>query len=54
MKDFKSIDDVLDFAISNEVRAQKFYLDLAKKMDRQAMKQVFLDFAEEENATSRC
>lgn len=48
MKDFKSIDDVLDFAISNEVRAQKFYLDLAKKMDRQAMKQVFLDFAEEE------
>ena len=48
MKDFQSIDEVLDFAISNEVRAQKFYLDLAEKMDRPVMKKVFIDFAEEE------
>jgi len=48
MKEFCSIDDILDFAISNEENAENFYTELAEKMDRQVMKQVFLDFAEEE------
>jgi len=48
MKKFDSVDDILDFAIANEVRANKFYVELAEKMDRPAMKQAFLEFAEEE------
>ena len=48
MKNFESVDDVLDFAINNEIRANKFYLELADRMDRPAMKEAFLEFAEEE------
>lgn len=48
MKKFDSVDDVLDFAINNEIRANKFYLELAEKMDRPAMKEAFLEFAAEE------
>ena len=48
MKQFKTIDDILDFAIENETEAYKFYTGLAAKMDNPTMKQVFLDFAAEE------
>jgi len=48
MKNFDSVDDVLDFAINNEVRANKFYLELADRMDREAMREVFREFAQEE------
>ena len=48
MKQFKTTDDILDFAIENEIEAYKFYTDLAAKMDNRTMKQVFLDFAAEE------
>ena len=44
----KSIDEILDFAIKNEEEAAKFYTGLAGKMDKPAMKKVFLDFAKEE------
>ncbi len=48
MKEWKSIDDILDFAISEEIAAAAFYTDLAGKMDRDWMRQVFEDFAQEE------
>lgn len=48
MKTFASSDDILDFAISEEEAAAKFYSDLALKMDRAWMRQVFEDFAKEE------
>ena len=48
MKQFNLVDDILDFAIDNEIKAYKFYTDLAAKMKNPEMKQVFLDFAAEE------
>ncbi|MCD4830727.1 MAG: ferritin family protein [Anaerohalosphaeraceae bacterium] len=48
MSDTDSIEAILDFAISGEIEAQKFYKDLAAKMDNPTMKQAFLDFAVEE------
>lgn len=47
-KRFESIDEILDFAIANEVEANRLYLDLAARMDVAAMKEVFEDFAREE------
>ena len=43
-----SVDEILDFAIAAEVAANRFYLDLAAKMDTDAMKKVFEEFAEQE------
>lgn len=48
MQEFASINDVLDFAIGEEEAAAAFYTDLAAKMDRVWMKQVFEGFAKEE------
>jgi rubrerythrin len=48
MKRFGSVDDILDFAIAREVEANKFYTDLAQRMDNPAMRKVFDDFAAEE------
>ena len=48
MKQFNIVDDILDFAIANEIEAYKLYTGLATKMDNCTMKQVFLDFAAEE------
>ena len=69
MKQFNLVDDILDFAIENEIEAYKFYTGLSAKMDNpemnpvrdtpkgddcqrqpvsNGMKQVFLDFAAEE------
>lgn len=45
---FDSFGDVLDFAIEREIEANKFYKDLAKKMNRPAMREVFESFAKEE------
>jgi rubrerythrin len=47
-KRFESIDEILDFAIANEIEANQFYLELAAKMDVPVMKQVFEEFAREE------
>ena len=47
-KRFESVDEVLDFAIANEVEANAFYRDLAGKMEVPAMKQAFEEFAQEE------
>lgn len=45
---FNSVDEVLDFAISNEEEAYDFYMGMAAKMSRPEMKKVFEDFAKEE------
>jgi len=48
MTAFGSVDELLDFAIEKEEEAAQFYMDLAGKMDKPHMKQVFTDFAGEE------
>jgi rubrerythrin len=48
MEQWTSVDEVLDFAISNEEEAAQFYTDLAQEMDREWMKEVFQGFAREE------
>jgi rubrerythrin len=41
-------DKILDFAIQKEEEAAQFYKDLAAKMARPAMKEVFIGFSQEE------
>ena len=48
--DKTSVDDILDFAILGEQSAARFYTDLAAKMDNQAMREVFEEFARQEEA----
>lgn len=48
MDKFGSVDELLGFAIEKEEEANRFYMDLAGKMDRPAIRQVFQDFAGEE------
>ena len=43
-----TVDEILNFAIAGEKAANRFYLDLAAKMDNDEMKKVFEDFAAEE------
>jgi len=45
---FKSVDQILDFAIKNEEDAAEFYTNLASKMDKPNMKKIFEEFALEE------
>jgi len=48
MTHFKSVNEILDFAIKNEEEAADFYTDLAKRVDWAGMKDVFEGFAKEE------
>jgi len=48
MNEFKTINDILDFAIVSEQEAVDFYTKLSKKATNEAMKEVFLQFAKEE------
>lgn len=48
MKQFKTTDDIIDFAIENEIAAYKFYTDLAATVNNPEMKKVFVEFASEE------
>lgn len=48
MKDFQSIDDVLDFAIEQEQEAVDFYRELAANATTKDMEDVFEQFAHEE------
>ena len=48
MKDFKNIDEILDFAITNEQQAADFYNKLAKDSNDQEMTSTFAAFAKEE------
>jgi rubrerythrin len=45
---WKSVDEILDFAIKNEEGAAEFYRDLAAKMKQESMREVFLGFSQEE------
>jgi rubrerythrin len=45
---FKTIDEVLDFAIKKEEEAAELYASLAEKMSRPGMREAFLDFSKEE------
>jgi len=46
--DFDSVDSILDFAITNEEKAAKMYVDLADSVRRPGMREVFLEFSREE------
>ena len=48
MKDFNSIDEILEFAINSEQEAVDFYTKLAENSNSEAMKKVFVQFAGEE------
>lgn len=48
MDEFNSVDQVLDFAVEREEEAAGFYADLAGKMEKPWMKEVFEQFAREE------
>ena len=46
--EFSSIEAVIDFAIGKEREANEFYKTWSEKVDKPAMKEVFLEFAAEE------
>ncbi len=48
MKEFKSIDNILDFAIKDEQRASDLYADLATRISNKEMSKVFIQFSQEE------
>lgn len=48
MKEFTSIDNILDFAIKNEQDAVDFYTQLASESTNEEMIKVFTQFAKEE------
>jgi len=48
MKKLSSVEEILNFAIKREIEANKFYTELAERMDRSEMRKVFEDFAKEE------
>jgi rubrerythrin len=47
--EFKSVDEILDFAIKSEENAHRFYMDLSKRMEDKPMRKVFLELAGEES-----
>lgn len=48
MKEFKNINDILDFAIENEQNSVDFYQKLAKNSKSEEMKSTFEQFSKEE------
>jgi rubrerythrin len=48
MNEFKTVDEILDFAINAEQEAVTFYSGLAENAKNLEMKEVFEDFAREE------
>ena len=48
MSEWKSVDEILDFAISGEEEAAAFYTDMAGRVEKAWMKKAFLSFAKEE------
>ncbi len=50
MKSWKSLEEILDYAIGEEEGAVKFYTELAEKAKHSSMKRDFLLFANEERA----
>lgn len=48
MKEFRNINEILDFAINAEQEAVDFYTGLAGRSKNEHMKKVFTEFAQEE------
>jgi rubrerythrin len=48
MQQWKSVDEILDFAIGQEEQAAEFYTELSGRMDRPWMSEIFKEFAREE------
>lgn len=48
MNEFRSVKDILDFAIKDEQRAADLYADLAKRSKNKEMQRVFEQFSGEE------
>lgn len=48
MENFKNIDEILDFAIEQEQEAVDFYSELSDQAKNQAMKNIYLEFVQEE------
>lgn len=48
MQQWKSTDEILDFAIEQEQQAYEFYTSLSTRMDRPWMSDIFKGFAKEE------
>jgi rubrerythrin len=48
MKDFNTINEILDFAMEEEQKAVEFYAELSQKAKNKDMKAVFQEFAREE------
>ncbi len=48
MSKFKSVDEILDFAMRSEQEAVDFYNSLAGTVKNEEMREVFLEFAREE------
>jgi len=48
VQEFGSVDDVLEYAVANELEAYQFYMSLATRMERPWMQDVFQQFAQEE------
>ena len=48
MKEWKTADDILDYAIENEQGAVDFYRELAGKASKSWVKKIFEDYAKEE------
>ncbi len=53
MQQWKSVDEILDFAIGQEEQAAEFYTELAGRMDRPWMSEIFKEFAKEEMGHKR-
>jgi desulfoferrodoxin-like iron-binding protein len=49
LSNFKSLNEVLDFAIEKEEEARLFYLEWSKKLQNKALSEQFVIFAAEEN-----
>ena len=47
--DFKTPNDILDYAIGKEKEAKQFYLDISEEEGLYGNRQTFLDFAREED-----
>lgn len=48
MKNFKTSQEIIDFAVRAEEEAVRFYTDLADSTNTKALKEAFIEFADEE------
>lgn len=53
MEQWKSVDEILDFAIGQEEQAFQFYTELSERMERPWMGKIFKAFAKEEMGHKR-